>query len=111
MEIHSSSLYIEPAGFRQQNTSVNTPPPKPDNEPNNTNKFDSAPLSSNEQFENAAEQKRAQELVAGPAVSDNSSAQPIDIRTSKALNTYTSTFNQLPQQQIDATVSGIDFFV
>ena len=111
MEIHSSSLYIEPASSRQQNTSVNTSQPKPDSETQGNSTLNSASPSSNEQFANAVEQKRAQELVAPSALSDNTPSQSIDIRASKALNTYSSTFNQLAQQQIDTTVSGIDFFV
>ncbi|BCG64015.1 MAG: hypothetical protein methR_P1780 [Methyloprofundus sp.] len=111
MEIHSSSLYIEPASSRQQNTPANTSQPKPDSETNDTSNLNASPLSSTEQFASAVEQKRVQELVAPSALSDNSSTQPIDLRTNKALNTYSSTFNQLSQQQINASVSGIDFFV
>ncbi len=111
MEIHSSSLYIEPASSRQQKPSTNTSQPRPDSETHSKSTLNSTAPSSNQQFANAVEKKRAQELVAPSALSDNTPSEPIDIRASKALNTYSSTFNQLAQQQIDATVSGIDFFV
>jgi hypothetical protein len=111
VEIHSSSLYIEPASSRRQNTPASTSQPKLNSEINDSNDLNRSPLSSSEQFASAVAQKQDQELVLPPALSDNASSQSIDLRTRKALNTYSSTFNQLSQQQINATVSGIDFFV
>ncbi len=107
VKIHSSSLYIEPAGSRQSTSLPVIPVVRPDDKTNNTRNLDETPPSSNAQFAKAIVQKQAQELVATPSLSDNT----LNIRTSKALNAYSSTFNQLSQQQIEMTVSGIDFFV
>jgi len=97
LEIHSSSLYIAPT---PQSTPQPTEPPKTEKERNKADTPSEAPLSTPEQFEGAATQ----------LASSNHQQAPLDTRTAKALDAYSSTFNQLPQQQIAATITGVDFY-
>lgn len=98
MEIHSSSLYIAPS---PQGTVHPAEVAESDKERSKTDNPPERPLSTPEQFASAAKQQLA---------NAHNQPAPLDIRTAKALDTYTSTLNQLPQQQIAATITGVDFY-
>ena len=51
--------------------------------------------------------KQTQQLL----VSAPPNNEALSTRTAKALGTYASTYNQIPQQQIASTITGIDFYV
>jgi len=108
VEIHNSSLYIAPSG-QNTNSSSNTAQSNDAlNKSNNAQQRDNSPLSSSDEFAAAAQKRQAQQLaVLAPP---DASKEPLDTRTAKALGTYASTYNQIPQQQIASTITGIDFY-
>jgi len=108
VEIHNSSLYIAPSG-QSTNRSSNTAQSNDAlDKSNNAQQRDNSPLSSSDEFAVAAQKRQAQQLaVLAPPDTNN---EPLDTRTAKALDTYASTYNQIPQQQIASTITGIDFY-
>jgi len=108
VEIHNSSLYIAPSG-QNTNSSSNTAQSNDAlDKSNNAQQRDNSPLSSSDEFAAAAQKRQAQQLaVLAPP---DTSKEPLDTRTAKALGTYASTYNQIPQQQIASTITGIDFY-
>jgi len=107
LEIHSSSVYIAPAGTPAQKAksasnltpaTVNISDREPDKK--------TATLSSNKEFATAVEKKQAQQLSL-PSPNNN---QALDARTAKALGSYISTFNTTSQQTVSSSLTGIDFY-
>lgn len=106
VEIHSSSLYIAPSGQTTQSTSRSSNAAQLDNtldKPNNVQQR----LSKSDEFATATQKKQTQQLL----VSAPPNNEALSTRTAKALGTYASTYNQIPQQQIASTITGIDFYV
>jgi len=111
VEIHSSSLYIAPSGQTAQSTNRSGKLVQSNdalNKTNNAQQRDNSPLSSNDEFALAAQKRQSQQLaVLAPANTNN---EPVDTRTAKALDAYASTYNQIPQQKIASTITGVDFY-
>ena len=112
MEIHSSSLYIAPSDQTAQSTnrSSNATQSSSDalDKSNNAPQHNNSPLSSSDEFAAAAKKRQTQQLVTLTPPDTNN--EPLDTRTAKALDAYASTYNQIPQQQIASTITGIDFY-
>lgn len=109
MEIHSSSLYIAPGNQSTQNSSSNAARPNETlDAPNNTQQRNNTPLSSSDEFAAAAQKRQTQQLTL--LASPNTNNEPLDTRTAKALGAYVSAYNQIPQQQIASSITGIDFY-
>lgn len=112
LQIHSSSLHIAPQGTPSQSTvhsAKNIALDEQSNEPGRSVKNPlTAPLSTIQEFQEAADTK--QSLETHPR-SENANDQSRNTHIAIALDAYSTTFNQLSQQQIDASISGIDFYV
>ncbi len=106
MEIHSSSVYIAPAGIPAQDAKPSgnvTPATTSISEPDKLK--NTSAISSGQAFETAAEKKQAQQLSLPSA-----KTQPLDTRTAQALSRYISTFNTVSQQTAASSLTGIDFY-
>jgi len=109
VEIHSSSLYIAPSSQPAPSTTqANNPKPESQTTPAYDEVKKATQPSSNDQFADAAQKKQALQL---PHLSTaNESNTPLDTATKKALTEYKNISSQIPQQQINSTLSGIDFY-
>jgi len=107
LEIHSSSVYIAPAGTPAQNTrsSSNLTPATVNISDRDPVKKTST-LSSGKEFETAVEKKQAQQLT----LPSPNNTQALDTRTARALGSYISTFNTVSQQKVSSALTGIDFY-
>jgi len=111
VEIHSSSLYIAPSGQTAQSTNRSSNAAQSNDaldKSNNAPQRDNSPLSSSDEFVAAAQKRQAQQLAT--LAPPNTNNEALDTRTAKALDAYASTYNQIPQQQIASTITGIDFY-
>ncbi|RLA18249.1 MAG: hypothetical protein DRQ62_13945 [Gammaproteobacteria bacterium] len=112
LEIHSSSLSIAPQGTPSQSTAHSTTNTVSDEESNERGRVLKSnlntPLSTYHEFQESAKKQQAQQLR---LISENDSNHLLNARTINALNTYTSTFNQLLQQNAASNLTGIDLYV